>query len=156
MEERIELKVNGDLYQVRVNPIKTLLSVLREDLELTGAKMSCGYGVCGSCTVLLDGKAVCSCLVLAFQAKGREIVTIEGLSNGDELHPLQESFINHGAIQCGYCTPGMILSAMALLAENPNPDEYEIRRAIAGNLCRCTGYVKIVEAIKAASEKMVR
>jgi len=118
---------------------------------LTGAKSGCATGKCGSCTVILNGKSVKSCLTLALQANGKEILTIEGLADGNELHPLQKSFIEHGAMQCGYCTPGMIMSAKALLDENPHPTEDEIRDALVGNICRCTGYVKIVEAISAAA-----
>jgi carbon-monoxide dehydrogenase small subunit len=153
MKVIIELKVNGEPVEAAVDPNKTLLQFLREDLGLTGAKHGCGLGDCGACTVILDGKPVNSCLVLAVQAKGREVLTIEGLAENGKLHPIQESFVEKGAIQCGYCTPGMILSAKALLEENPKPDEKEIRTAISGNLCRCTGYQKIVEAIKDAAEK---
>jgi len=145
--------VNGEEVEGDVEPRRTLLDFLRDDLNLTGAKKGCDLGNCGACTVLMDGKPVNSCLVLAIQAEGREILTIEGLSEGVNLHPLQESFINHGAVQCGYCTPGMILSAKALLDENPSPTDEEIREAIAGNLCRCTGYKKIVEAISSLSQK---
>jgi carbon-monoxide dehydrogenase small subunit len=147
----ITLKINGEGHQLKVRPHWTLLYVLREELGLTGTKLSCGTGECGACTVLMDGRAVSSCLILAASAEGREITTIEGLSQGDELHPLQSSFVKHGAIQCGFCTPGMIMSAKALLDENPEPTRAEVREAIAGNLCRCTGYVKIVEAIMDAA-----
>jgi len=143
--------VNGELYEVAVHPHWTLLEVLREELDLTGAKKGCDAGDCGGCTVILDGKPVVSCLTLAVEADGRDILTIEGLAQNGQLHPIQNAFVEHGAIQCGFCTPGMIMSAKALLDENPNPTEEEVRRAIAGNLCRCTGYVKIVEAILAAS-----
>ena len=153
MKHQIKLTVNGDPYEIAVEPWETLLQVLRQKLELTGVKEACGLGDCGLCTVILDGRAVNSCLVLAVDAAGGEIVTIEGLREGSKLHPLQEAFIEHGAIQCGFCTPGMILAAKAFLDENPNPSEEEAREAIAGNLCRCTGYVKIVEAIMAAAEK---
>ncbi len=142
------LTVNKETYDVAANPNRTLLEVLRDDLHLTGTKESCGEGVCGSCTVLLDGRPVRSCLTLAVAVEGREITTIEGLSEGEKLHPVQEAFVNHHAIQCGFCSPGMILTAYALLQENPNPTEEEIRRAISGNVCRCTGYAKIVEAVK--------
>ncbi|MBI4267338.1 MAG: (2Fe-2S)-binding protein, partial [Chloroflexi bacterium] len=125
----------------------TLLEVIRDKFQLTGTKESCSLGDCGACTVILDGKAVNSCLVLAVAARGKEVLTIEGLRNEAGLHPIQKAFIEHGAVQCGFCTPGMILSAKALLDENPTPTENEVREAIAGNLCRCTGYVKIIEAI---------
>jgi carbon-monoxide dehydrogenase small subunit len=148
----IQLRVNGELYEVAVHPHWTLLEVLREELDLTGAKKCCDAGDCGGCTVILDGKPVVSCLTLAVEADGRDILTIEGLAQNGQLHPIQNAFVEHGAIQCGFCTPGVIMSAKALLDENPNPTEEEVRRAIAGNLCRCTGYVKIVEAILAASQ----
>ena len=154
MKQPLELKVNGQLYTVFVEPRKTLAEVLRDELGLTGVKVSCDSGDCGSCTVLVDGMAVRSCLMLAFQAKGREILTIEGLATEGGLHPLQEAFIEHFAVQCGYCTPGMILTAKALLDENPDTTEDEIREGLKGNLCRCTGYVKIVKAVMAAREKM--
>ena len=151
MKQRIELCVNGEKYAVHIEPWKILSDVLRDDLSLTGVKVGCQEGECGACTVLMNGRAVRSCLMLAVQAQGKEILTIEGLGK-DSLHPLQQSFIDHFAVQCGFCTPGMILTAKALLDENPNPTEEEIRRALAGNLCRCTGYSKIVEAIMAARE----
>jgi len=154
MKQRLELKVNGQAYEVFVDPWQSLADVLREELGFTGVKVSCNSGNCGSCTVLLDGKAVKSCIMLAPLAKGKEILTIEGLATESGLHPLQEAFIEHFAVQCGYCTPGMILMAKALLDENPNATEDEIRVGLVGNLCRCTGYVKIVEAIMAAREKM--
>lgn len=153
MKRLIQLRVNGELYEVAVHPHWTLLEVLREELDLTGAKKGCDAGDCGGCTVILDGKPVVSCLTLAVEADGRDILTIEGLAQNGQLHPIQNAFVEHGAIQCGFCTPGMIMSAKALLDENPNPTEEEVRRAIAGNLCRCTGYVKIVEAILAASQE---
>ncbi len=152
MKQLIELKVNGELYKVEVEPWRTLLEVLREKLELTGTKEGCGKGDCGSCTVLIDGKPAFSCLTLAIEAQEKDILTIEGLAEGEQLHPIQQAFVDYGAIQCGFCTPGMIMSAKYLLAKNPNPSEDEIRMAISGNLCRCTGYVKIVEAIKAATK----
>lgn len=155
MKHQIKLTVNGDLYEIAVEPWETLLQVVRQRLELTGAKESCGLGDCGLCTVILDGKAVNSCLILAVDADGKDIITIEGLAEGTKLHPLQQAFIEHGSIQCGFCTPGMILAAKAFLDENPNPTKEAIREAIAGNLCRCTGYVKIVEGIMAAAE-MIR
>jgi carbon-monoxide dehydrogenase small subunit len=149
MKENVTLQVNGDNYELFVEPKKTLLEVLREDIGLTGTKEVCDLGSCGACTVLLDNKPMLSCLTLAVACKGKEITTIEGLANGEELHPLQNSFIERGAIQCGMCTPGFILSGKSLLDENPNPTELEVREAISGNLCRCTGYVKVVEAIMA-------
>jgi carbon-monoxide dehydrogenase small subunit len=147
----ILLRVNGEEREVAVLPNRTLLEVLREDLLLTGTKEACDDGVCGTCTVLVDGMPMRSCLVLAVQAQGREIVTIEGLADGEELHPIQKAFIDHGAIQCGFCTPGMILAAKALLDQTALPSDDEIRRAISGNFCRCTGYNKIVEAIASAA-----
>ena len=149
----ITLNVNNETYELMVYPNRTLLEVLRDDLHLTGTKESCSEGVCGSCTVLVDGTPVRSCLTLAVAAQGTEITTIEGLSVGEKLHPVQEAFVNHHAIQCGFCSPGMILTSYALLAENPNPTEKEIRRAISGNVCRCTGYAKIVEAVKSLAEE---
>ena len=154
MRQALELKVNGQLYEVFVEPWQSLAVVLREELGLIGLKVVCDTGGCGACTVLIDGKTVKSCLMLAFQATGKEILTIEGLATAEGLHPLQEAFIEHFAVQCGYCTPGMILKAKALLDENPDPTEDEIREGLSGNLCRCTGYVKIVEAIMVAKEKV--
>ena len=154
MKIKIRLNVNGFPYETEVEPRRTLLELLREDFELTGTKEGCGLGECGTCTVLLDGRPIKSCITLAVQANGREVTTIEGLEKPDgTLHPIQQAFIDHGAIQCGFCTPGMVLTAKALLDENPRPTEIEVRRAIAGNLCRCTGYQKIVEAILATAEK---
>jgi len=152
MKSLIQLTVNGRLVEAAVEPNRTLLQFLREDLELTGSKHGCGLGDCGACTVILDGKPVNSCLVLAVQANGREVLTIEGLAENGKLHPIQQAFVDKGAIQCGFCTPGMILSAKALLDANPRPTEQEIRLAISGNLCRCTGYQKIVEAIGEAAK----
>jgi carbon-monoxide dehydrogenase small subunit len=154
MKQSVELMVNGQLYQVLVEPWRTLAEVLRDELRLTGVKVSCNLGQCGSCVVLVGGKAVRSCLMLVPEVQGKEIITIEGLANGEELHPLQKAFIEHFAVQCGFCTPGMILTAKALLDENPEATEDEIRTGISGNLCRCTGYVKIVEAIMAVKEEM--
>ncbi|GAB4278227.1 MAG: (2Fe-2S)-binding protein [Deferrisomatales bacterium] len=148
----LELHVNGDLYEVACAPNTTLLEALREKALLTGTKRGCDLGACGACTVLLDGEAVLACLTLAFEAEGREIRTVEGLSEGGELTPLQRAFVDHGALQCGFCTPGFLMSATELLSENPRPTRSEIQRALAGNLCRCTGYVKIVEAVEAAAE----
>ncbi len=153
MEKRIiRLTVNGEEYEAIVTPNQTLLEVLRDSLNLTGTKEGCGEGACGTCTVLLDGKPVRSCLTLAVEVQGREITTIEGLAPMGELHPVQKAFVEYGAIQCGFCTPGMILTAKALLDENPNPTEQEARQAISGNVCRCTGYAKIVEAMLKAAE----
>ncbi len=147
VRKEIILKVNGDWRRVSVKAKRTLLELLRQDLGLTGTKCGCNTGDCGACTVLLDGKTINSCLVLAWDAYGREVVTIEGLSNGIELHPLQRAFVELGALQCGFCTPGMVLTSKALLDENPLPSEEEVRDALAGNLCRCTGYQKIIEAV---------
>jgi carbon-monoxide dehydrogenase small subunit len=154
MKQLIETKINGTFYRLEVEPHWTLIELLRDVLRLTGAKNSCGMGECGSCTVIMDGKAIYSCLSLAIRADGKEILTVEGMAQAGELHPLQKAFIEHGAFQCGYCTPGMLLSSKALLDENPNPTEEEVKKGISGNLCRCTGYNMIVEAIKVASEKM--
>lgn len=148
----ITLKVNGISHELMIYPNDTLLDVLREELDLTGSKESCGEGVCGSCTVHMDGKPVRSCLTLALEAQGAEIKTVEGLSEGEDLSDLQQSFIDHGAVQCGFCTPGMLMSADALLHENPAPDEAAIRKALAGNICRCTGYAKIVTAVAHAAK----
>ena len=147
MKRLIQLNVNGELYEVAVHEHRTLAEVLREELDLIGTKEACNQGDCGSCTVILDGKTVTACLTLAVEADGRQITTIEGIADGSELSPLQQKFVDHGAIQCGFCTPGMVMSATALLKENPNPTEDEVRMGIAGNICRCTGYTKIVEAI---------
>jgi len=152
--KEINITVNNKPYQLSIPPWRTLLEVIREDLGLTGTKEGCGLGECGACTVIMEGKAVNSCLVLATEADGKQITTIEGLADGDKLHPLQQAFVDHGGLQCGFCTPGMIMSAKALLDENPTPSEEEIKRGIAGNLCRCTGYTKIIESIKAAAENM--
>ena len=149
MKQLIELKVNGESYETAVDPHRTLLEVLRENLGLTGTKEGCDLGTCGACTVLIDGKAVLSCLTLAVDSQKKEITTIEGLAKEGKLHPLQQNFVNHGAIQCGFCTPGMILSAKAMLDKSPKPTEEEVKRGISGNLCRCTGYTKIIEAIMA-------
>ncbi|MBW1711846.1 MAG: (2Fe-2S)-binding protein [Deltaproteobacteria bacterium] len=151
MKIPLSMTVNGQEYDLEVKPNRTLIDVLRDDLGLMGTKKGCGSGKCGSCTVLLDGRPVNSCLVLAPQAQGKQILTIEGLAT-DQPHPLQTAFVEHGAVQCGFCTPGMIISAKALLEANPAPSEDEIKAAISGNLCRCTGYNKIVEAIQACAE----
>jgi len=151
----LELTVNGDRYEVAVDPWSSLAQVLREELRLTGTKIGCNEGDCGACTVLVDGRSVSSCLYLAVEAEGREITTVEGLAETpDVLHPLQEAFIEHGALQCGFCTGGMLLSSAFLLSHTPEPDEDEIRRGLSGNLCRCTGYNKIVEAVDAAAKRM--
>lgn len=150
----IELHVNQLPYRVMVKPSATLLDVLRQDLGLKGTKRGCDQGHCGACTVILNGKAVNACMVLAVRADGKSITTIEGLSSGDQLHPLQEAFVEEGAIQCGFCTPGMILSAKALLDETQEPSEQEIREALSGNLCRCTGYVNIIKAVQKAALAM--
>jgi aerobic carbon-monoxide dehydrogenase small subunit len=147
MKHILKLHVNGEEFEVLAATHKTLLEVLREDLGLTGTKRGCDLGTCGACTVLIDGKPQLSCLILAVSTQGKEITTIEGLAQNGELHPLQKAFVEKGAIQCGFCTPGMILTAKAFLNEHPHPSEAEVRQAISGNLCRCTGYVKIVEAI---------
>jgi len=144
--------VNGRPYEVIIEPRMTLLDVLRDKLGLTGTKYACGTGDCGACTVLIDGKPVLSCLTLAARVKEKKILTIEGLAEGSNLHPIQKAFIDYGAIQCGFCTPGMILTAKALLDENAEPTREEVKAALGGNLCRCTGYVKIVDAILAAAE----
>ena len=152
----IILNVNKINYKVAVEPQRTLVEVLRDTLGLTGTKKSCSEGECGACTVLMDGRPVASCLVLALDAQGKEITTIEGLSEGERLHPIQEAFVKHAAIQCGFCTPGMVMSAKALLDENPKPTATEVRKGISGNLCRCTGYQQIVDAILAASQAMAK
>ena len=155
MNKRLmELTVNGTRHELAVEPRRTLLELLREDLDLTGTKQGCGEGDCGACVVLLDGKPVNACLVLALEAQGREVLTIEGVARGNQLHPIQQAFVEVGAVQCGYCTPGMVLTARALLQQNPDPDETQVRRAISGNLCRCTGYQKIVDAILDAAKRM--
>jgi len=145
---KLKFTLNGEPVEILVSADKTLLRVLREDIRIMGTKEGCEEGECGACTVILDGKAVNACLVPAAQLEGRNVLTIEGLSDGKRLHRIQQAFVDTGAIQCGYCTPGMVMSAYALLSENPNPDEDEIRNAISGNLCRCTGYQKIIDAVK--------
>jgi aerobic carbon-monoxide dehydrogenase small subunit len=156
MKSFIQLTINGQPVEAAVDPNRTLLQLLREDLGLTGTKHGCGLGDCGACTVILDGRPVNSCLVLAIQANGSEVLTIEGLAENGKLHPIQQSFVDKGAIQCGFCTPGMILSAKALLDANPKPTEHDIRMALSGNLCRCTGYQKIVDAVEEAAEAIQR
>ena len=149
----IELKVNGESHKLAVFPMARLLDVLREELKLTGTKEGCGEGECGACTVKLDGQIVNSCLVPIAQVNGAEILTIEGVANGDQLHAVQQAFIDHGGAQCGICTPGMILAAVDLLERNPQPSETDIRNGLAGNLCRCTGYMKIFESVVQACQK---
>ncbi|MBK8021176.1 MAG: (2Fe-2S)-binding protein [Chloroflexi bacterium] len=150
----IVLDINGALYPLEVDAHRTLLDVLREEIGLTGTKPNCLEGECGSCSVLIDGRVVNSCLYLAVRAQGHKIVTIEGLADGEQLHPLQTAFLEQGAVQCGYCIPGYILSAAALLQENPNPTDEEMNRAFAGNMCRCTGYTNIRKAVHAAADAM--
>ena len=154
MIQKFELNVNGRLHEVFIEPSKTLLETLRGKLALTGAKNGCDDGNCGACTVIMEGKAVKSCLILVPQVRNKKILTIEGLGNEKNLHPIQQAFIDYFATQCGYCTPGMILAAKALLDENPDVSEEDIREGLHGNICRCTGYVKIVEAIEAARDNM--
>jgi aerobic-type carbon monoxide dehydrogenase small subunit (CoxS/CutS family) len=150
----VALDVNGETHEILVPASKTLLDVLRQDLHLTGAKRACNQGVCGSCTVLLDGDSVRACLCLAVNCEGQSIVTIEGLADGGRLSIVQQAFVDAGAIQCGFCMPGFIIAATALLKENASPSEAEIRDGIAGNLCRCSGYVKVIDAVRLASAKL--
>ena len=154
MKQKVSFSVNGEVYEVEVEPWWTLLEVLREKLYLTGTKRGCDRGDCGACTVLINGIAKLSCLMLAVEAQGKEILTVEGLAQDKELHPIQRAFVEQGAVQCGFCTPGMVLSAKALLDRNPTPSEEEVREGLSGNLCRCTGYTKIIEAVLVASETM--
>ena len=154
MSTTIALRVNGQDERHDVEPNQTLLAFLRDTLDLTGAKEGCNEGECGACMVLVDGKAVNSCLMLAVEADGREITTIEGIGDAAHLHPLQAAFLKHSAVQCGFCTPGMIMTALGLLAENPDPDEAAVREAMAGSLCRCTGYRQILDAIREAAAVM--
>lgn len=149
----IEFTLNGEKYKKNADPGKRLVDFLREDMGLTGTKEGCGEGECGACTVMLDGRAVHSCLVLAGQINGKRLLTVEGLARGGELSPLQKAFIEHGAIQCGYCTPGMLMSSAALLAENPSPTKDEVRTALAGNICRCGDYSAIIDAVLDAAER---
>ena len=151
MKYEISFTINNEKVHLEVEPNKTLLKMIREDLNLTGAKEGCGAGECGSCTVIIDGKAVNSCMMLAVEADGKDIMTVEGLAKSGVLDPLQDTFIKNAALQCGYCTPGMLMSAKALLMRNPNPSEDDIKEAIGGNLCRCTGYKVILDAIKEAA-----
>ena len=152
----VALNINGDAYELAIIPTHTLLEVLREDAHLTGTKHGCEQGECGLCTVLIDGRPQFSCLTLAIEAQGADIRTVEGLATSGELHPLQQAWGETGASQCGYCTPGMLMSAQALLERNPSPNRTEIREALAGNLCRCTGYQAIIEAVELAAERMRR
>ena len=154
MKKLITFRVNDKEYEIAVAPNRTLTQVLREDLNLLGTKEGCGVGDCGACTVIVDGKPVNSCLVLAVQADGSDITTIEGVARGDSLHTVQQTFVEMGAIQCGFCTPGMVLSALALLMQNHRPSRAEIRQALKGNLCRCTGYQQIVDAVEIAAKTM--
>lgn len=155
IRHHISLTVNGDVHELDIDPRRALMEILREELELHGTHEGCGSGDCGACTVLLDNEPVPSCLVLAADADGRNVVTVEGLVQNGEPHAVQKAIVAHGGIQCGYCTPGIVVSSVALLQENPHPNEYEVREAIAGNLCRCTGYQKIVEAVVAVGERSV-
>jgi aerobic carbon-monoxide dehydrogenase small subunit len=152
MKQLITLNVNGASYELAVDARRTLLDVLRGELGLTGTKEGCSMGECGACTVLMEGKPVLACLVLAMDARNKEILTIEGLAENGRLHPLQQAFVDHGAVQCGFCTPGFILSAKGLLDRSPHPSEDEVKSALGGNLCRCTGYTKIVEAVLAVGK----
>ena len=154
MKSTLSFSVNKDPVEIVVEPHLTLLEVLRDTLGLTGTKEGCGTGDCGACTVLVNGDPVCSCLMLAVEAEGQEITTVEGLATNGELHPIQQAFIDYGGLQCGFCTPGILMSSVALLARNPQPTEPEIREALSGNLCRCTGYDKIVRAVQAAAKEI--
>jgi aerobic carbon-monoxide dehydrogenase small subunit len=154
MKHALRLTINGELYELRVEPYWSLLDLLRDHLHLTGTKRGCDEGDCGACTVLMQGKAATSCMVLALDARDQEVITVEGLAKGDKLHPVQEAFVQYGGVQCGYCTPGLIMSAVGLLLESPNPTEEDVRLGIGGNLCRCTGYAKVVQAILKAAEAM--
>ncbi len=152
--EQINISVNGKEYELHVKPWATLLDVIREDLGFTGTKEGCGVGECGACTVIMDGQIMNACLILAIEANGKAITTIEGLSCGEELHPIQQAFVEIGGLQCGFCTPGMVLAAKALLDRNQNPTDEEIKKGLEGNFCRCTGYTKIIESVKFAAEKL--
>ena len=152
-KQLLNLVVNGEDFDVAVTPQTTLLEVLREELGFTGVKEGCSEGVCGACTVLMNGDPVRSCITLALEADGAEILTVEGIAQGGKLSPLQQAFVDHGAIQCGFCTPGMLLSSKSLLDRNPNPTEDDIKTALAGNFCRCTGYTKILEAVKSIANE---
>ena len=156
MKHKICFKINGEDKEIEVKSSTTLLKMLREELDLIGAKEGCGAGECGACTVMVDNKPVNSCLIPAMKAQGKELITIEGLAPGETLHPIQESFLEAGAVQCGFCSPGAILSTKALLNDQKNPTETEIKKALSGHICRCTGYIQIVEAVKLAADKMNR
>ena len=151
---KIAINVNGKQRRFDVEPHTLLLNLIRDEMSLTGTKYGCGIGECGACTVLFDGKAVLACMMLALDADGHRVDTIEGLSDGDKLHPIQQAYLDEGAVQCGFCTPGFIMSTKALLDKNPNPNEAEIREYLNGNICRCTGYVNIVKAVQSAASKM--
>jgi carbon-monoxide dehydrogenase small subunit len=153
-KQYVNTTVNGDQMEVLCDPTQTLLDVLRDELDMTGTKEGCGTGDCGACSVMLDDVLVCSCLVLGIEANGKSVETIEGMATGENLHPLQRKFIDHVALQCGICTPGLLIASKALLEENPDPTEEEIRYWLAGNLCRCTGYHKIIEAVQDAAAEM--
>jgi len=152
MKRKIALRVNDEFWEIEAKPHRTLLEVLRENLGLNGTKEGCGLGTCGACTVLVDGRPTLSCLTLAVEVQNKKIITIEGLAKDRELHPVQLAFVNHGAIQCGFCTPGAIISAKALLDRNPKPTREEIKEGLSGNLCRCTGYIKMIQAIESLSK----
>jgi aerobic carbon-monoxide dehydrogenase small subunit len=152
--EKIHLNINGRDYDLQVKPSATLLDAIREDAGLTGTKEGCGVGECGACTVIIDGKVVNACIMLAVEANNKNITTIEGLAQGDQLHPIQQAFMEVGGLQCGFCTPGMIISAKVLLDANSNPNDEQIRNGLEGNFCRCTGYTKIIESVKVAAQKM--
>lgn len=154
MKHAMRLTINAEPYEVLVEPYSSLLDLLRDQLQLTGTKRGCDEGDCGACTVLLQGKTATSCMVLALDARDKEIVTVEGLARGEKLHPVQEAFVTYGGVQCGYCTPGLIMSAVGLLRENPNPTEEDVRFGLGGNLCRCTGYAKVIQAILKAADAM--
>ena len=153
--KELKLIVNGKPYELKVKPKTLLVELLRNELKLTGTKIGCLSSACGACTVNIDGKAIRSCSILALQANGHDVTTIEGVADGDKLHPIQEAMVNHGAIECGFCTPGMVMSAKALLDENPNPTREEVREAIQGNLCADEGYVKYIEAVEIAAKNML-
>ena len=154
MKRHIQLTVNGETHEILLEPFASLLDTLRDELHMTGTKKGCDEGDCGACTVILDGKAVTSCLVLAMDAEGRDVLTVEGLARGDRLHPVQQAFLENGGVQCGFCIPGLIMAAVGYLREHANPTEQDVRYAIGGNLCRCTGYSKVVKAIMSAAESM--